>query len=264
MLRSITALEGYTIRAADGDIGTAVDFLFDDQHWTIRYVVVHTGGWLSGRRVLISPIAILNTDWDDQRIDLALTRAQVEHSPPIAADQPVSRQKELEYSTYYGYQPYWGGAGVWGYGMYPAALATPGFLPGTPLTTPPPAEPDVDQTVQGDPHLRSTEHVMSYLIQAQDGQLGHVDDFLVDDAHWTLRYMVVDTKTWWPGKKVLVAPAWVSGVEWESFQVHVDLPRKIIKHAPEFDPYTPVRDAYETELSTYYQRQGYGNGTPRS
>lgn len=263
MLRSIKALEGYTIRATDGDIGTADHFLFDDQHWTIRYLVVATGGWLSRRHVLISPIAILNAKWDAQRIDLTLTRQQVEHSPPIEADQPVSRQKELDYINYYGYQPYWGGAGVWGMGMYPAALATPGFVPGTPLTTPPPLEQDADQTEQGDPHLRSTQHVIDYLIQAQDGQLGHVDDFLVDDEQWVVRYMVVDTKTWWPGKKVLVAPEWIAGVEWESFQVKVDLPREIIQHAPEFDPYTPVSQAYESELHSYYQHRGYGKNTPR-
>lgn len=188
----------------------------------------------------------------------------MEHSPPIETDQPVSRQKELDYSTYYGYQPYWGGAGVWSFGMYPGALATPALLPATPLTTHPPTAQNADQAEQGDPHLRSTEHVMSYLIQAQDGQLGHVDDFLVDDEQWALRYMVVDTNTWWPGKKVLVAPTWISSVAWESFQVRVDLPRKTIQYAPEFDPYTPVSRAYESALHTYYQRQGYWNDTPRS
>ena len=113
MLRSVSGMRGFTIHATDGDMGSVDEFLFDDEQWTIRYLVVNTGGWLSGRLVLVSPIAFRSVDWDRETFDVALTRQQVEQSPSIATDQPVSRQQEEEYSRYYGYPYYWDGLGLW-------------------------------------------------------------------------------------------------------------------------------------------------------
>src|SRR5919197_246787 len=122
MLRSTNDLRGYTLRATDGEIGSVDDFLFDDEQWTIRYMVANTGGWLTGRLVLISPIVLGNPDWEAKTLAVALTRKQVEQSPDIATDQPVSRQREAELAQYYGYDPYWGGTGLWGPSMFPYAL----------------------------------------------------------------------------------------------------------------------------------------------
>jgi uncharacterized protein YrrD len=258
-------MHGYTIQATDGEIGTVAQFLFDDIHWAVRYLVVDTGGWLSGRRVLISPIAIRAARWNDQVIDVDLTRQQVEQSPGIETDQPVSRQKESEYAQYYGYAPYWGGAGVWGMGMYPGYLhpaiaPVPAAAPVAPATaTEQPATPARES---GDPHLRGTREVIGYAIQAGDGEIGQVDDFIVDDETWELRYMVVDTGNWLSGKKVLVAPRWISKVTWSEARVYVDLPRDMIKDAPEFDPYTPISRDYEARLYDHYQRPRYWNTVP--
>ena len=71
---------------------------------------------------------------------------------------------------------------------------------------------------QNDPHLRSSAAVTGYHIQATDGDIGHVEDFLLDDRSWTIRFMVVDTTNWWAGEKVLIAPAWIERVDWD----HVD------------------------------------------
>ena len=60
-----------------------------------------------------------------------------------------------------------------------------------------------------DVHLRSANKVTGYRIGATDGDIGHVEDFIIDDETWEIRYMVVDTQNWWPGKKVLVAPQWI-------------------------------------------------------
>ena len=109
MLRSMTDLKGFTIGAIDGDIGQVEAFYFDDASFTVRHLVVDTGGWLGGRKVLISPRALRDIDWDGRRINAALTKAQVEKSPNIDTDQPVSRQHEIEYYRYYGYPSYWSG-----------------------------------------------------------------------------------------------------------------------------------------------------------
>ena len=264
MLHSIQEMNGYTIQASDGEIGTVDQFLFDDQQWTIRYLVVDTGGWLSGRRVLISPISVKAANWNEQVIGLSLTKQQVEQSPGIYQDLPVSRHKEAELAQYYGYQPYWGGVGYWGAGLYPGpllyaspAVPNPATAPAVPAGTT--TRQDADTQERADPHLRSTREVSGYTIQARDGEIGQVDDFLVDDETWVLRYLVIDTGGWWSGKKVLIAPDWIRAISWERSGVQVDLLRERIKQAPEFDPYKPVSRDYEQRLYEYYEQPTYWN-----
>ncbi len=254
MLRSIKELQGYTLHAVDGDIGTVHEFYFDDARWVIRYLVVDTGGWLSGRRVLISPIAIGEADWQARSLSVTLSREQVEHSPDIDADKPISRQREVEYYQYYGWPYYWAGPGLWGAGMYPYVLAVP---PVTPATAAQGEQEQPEQQEQGDPHLRSTKEVLGYRIAARDGEIGHVEDFVVDDEAWVIRWMVVDTGNWLPGRKVLVSSQWITEVRWETTRVHVDLARETIERSPEFDPSTPVNREYEARLYDYYGRPVY-------
>ena len=124
MLTSATHLKGPEIWATDGEIGTVDQFYFDDESWAIRYLVVQTGGWLGGRQVLISPYSIVHADWQARRLEVALTKRQVENSPDINTHQPVRRQQEAEYNRYYGYPYYWGGPLLWGPVYYPGAVDT--------------------------------------------------------------------------------------------------------------------------------------------
>lgn len=262
MLRSVKELYGLTIRATDDEIGKVDDFLFDDERWTVRYMVVDTGGWLTGRLVLVSPRAIERVDWHARAVAVNLTRAKVENSPDIAADLPVSRQKESEYSQYYGYPPYWGSAGLWGLGMHPTAyLGYPAPHTSTPLQTPDQdTAPDAAEP-EGDEHLRSTREVQGYHIHARDGEIGHVQDFVLEDETWAIRYVVVDTKNWWFGKHVLVAPEWITAVRWAEAMVDADLLRDEIKNSPQYDP-DKLNRAYEQQLHRHYQRRGYWEDTP--
>lgn len=234
MLRSIKNLGGYTLQATDGEVGKVREFYFDDQTWTVRYLVADTGNWLVGRLVLLSMASLGNPDWERKLFPVNLRKAQVEKSPPIEADEPVSRQMELDLHSYYGWPPYWNAS------AYIAA-----------------ARVNAQQDRAGDPHLRSTREVIGYHIQATDGEIGHVDDFVVDDEVWVIRYMVVDTRNWLPGKKVLVAPLWTSDIDWASRRVSVDLARDTIKSGPEFDPSRPVNREYEVRLYDYYGRPHY-------
>jgi PRC-barrel domain len=99
--------------------------------------------------------------------------------------------------------------------------------------------------------------VLAYYIQAHDGQIGHVEDFIVDTEAWAIRYIAVDTGNWWPGKKVLVAATWIEYVDWAESLVHVDLSRDQVKGSPEFDTTAPVNRAYESRLYDYYGRPVY-------
>jgi hypothetical protein len=243
-------LKDFTIRATDGELGTVADLYIDDESWAIRYLVVDTGHWLSGRQVLISPMSVIHLDWDAKKLAVALTMHQVEHSPEIATHLPVSRQHEATFLGYYGYPYYWGGPYLWGPAFYPAGLAISPNDSGGAL-----AERTVSESA--DSHLRSTEALTGYNIEAADGEIGHVDGFVVDDEAWAIRYIEVATRNWWPGKKVLVSPAWIKRVSWTDSTVYAGLTRDAIKEAPEYIESRPVTREYEKRLHLHYGRPPY-------
>ena len=247
MLRSLKELERYKVHATDGDIGSVADFLLDDEGWTVRYLVVETGGFFDGHQVLISPISFREVDWSAASFHLALTVDKVKNSPSVDVDKPVSRQHERDYHGYYGYPYYWGSSGMWGMGDDPSMLAVSAWY-----------NPFASYSEEpGDVHLRSVQEVRGYHIQGRDESIGHVDDFIVDDVTWAIRYLVIDTSNWWVSKKVLIAPHWATRVSWEERNVYVDMPRQAIKDSPAWNPYAAVNRAYETRLYDYYGRPAY-------
>ena len=247
MLRSLKELEGYLISATDGDVGRVVDFLLDDEHWTIRYLVAETGGFLDGRRVLISPVSFRTVERSSRRVHFALTVDKIKSSPSVDTDKPVSRQHERDFSRYYGYPYYWGDLGLWGMGAYPNLLAAGQYK-----------EPPIERLegASGDVHLRSAKEIRGYDIQGSDNTIGHLEDFIVDEQTWALRYLVADTRNWWFGKKVLLAPQWATSVSWNERKVYVDVSREFVKNSPEWSSYTVNRD-YENRLYEYHGRSRY-------
>ena len=250
MLMNAMNLKGLMIRATDGDLGTLVDPYFDDETWAIRYFTVDTGSWLGGRRVLISPMSVLGADWQAKRLDVSLTKKQVEDSPSIDTQMPVSRQHEAEYLGYYGFPNYWDGPYLWGPSYYPVGL---------PVTIGAPMESkaDVIGETPVDTHLRSADAVTGYNINATDGEIGHVCGFIVDDEAWAIRYLEVDTRNWWPGKKVLFSPEWAEQVSWLAYRVYVALSRDAIQTAPAYDESMPITREYEDQLHLHYGRPPY-------
>ena len=252
MLWSASQIVGYDIAATDGSIGRVADFLFDDAAWAVRWMEVDTGGWLSGRKILIPPSCLGRPHPSDESFPVELTRKQVEESPELASDQPVSHQHETRIYDYYGWEPYWT------IGPWPGGYAAPfGMMPRQFPAGARPRTPVVEPEQRGDPHLRSTESVVGHHIEATDGEIGHVDDFLLDSECWAIRYLVVDTRNWWPGKKVLVAPQWMQAIDWPDRRITCDLTREQIRSSPEFDPQKPLGRDAEERLHRHYQRLGY-------
>ena len=253
MLWDMSSLRNYHVEASDGRLGTVSDFLFDDKIWAIRWLVVDTGHWLSGRKVLLPLSALGSPDPSQREFPVKLTKRQVEDSPDIDADRPVSRQHESHLYDYYGWAPGWDG----GFVPPDGAIATP-FL--APSAFSGQASPDAvradAQPSEGDPHLRSIGEVTGYHVHATDGEIGHVEDFIVDEEAWTIRYALIDTGNWLPGKQILVAPQWIAHVDWKNSKVYVNLSREAIKTGPEFDPNKIDRD-YEKELYKHYGRENY-------
>lgn len=250
MLMNTSKLKGLAILASDGEIGTVDDVYFDDVTWAVRYLTVETGGWMEGRKVLISPFSIVHTDWQAQQIQVVLTKKQVENAPDIDTQRPVSRQQEARYLGYYGYPYYWEGPYLWGSAYYPAGLAIPRSAAEI-------AELEKMRHESSDTHLRSAAAVTGYHLEAKDGEIGHVCDFVLDDQAWSLRYLEVATQNWWPGKKVLVSPAWVEKVSWSHSKVHVALTRHAVQECPEYDESLPIDRDYENKLFFHYGQPPY-------
>ncbi|HZS33727.1 MAG TPA: PRC-barrel domain-containing protein [Methylomirabilota bacterium] len=246
MLVKMSDLNGCSIRATDGEIGSVHDVYFDADTWTVRYLVVDAGTWLTGRRVLVSPRAVRGADPGSRHLDVALARQQVENSPDVDTARPVSRQHEIEFAEYYEYPYYWGGPFRWGFEPYPGALASPRRRSAVE------EEIRARERENADPHLHSGREVIGYYLEASDGDLGHVEDFLVDDLSWAIRYMVVDTRNWLPGKTVLVSPEWIRDVSWADSKVRVDLTRASVERAPEYDPSRPLERDAERRLHEHY------------
>jgi hypothetical protein len=269
MLRTLDELHDYTIGATDGVIGRVKDLFLDDEAWVVRYLVVDSGPWLFGRKVLISPMAIGTPDWAEHLLPVSITKEQVKNSPDVDTEMPVTRQHELAYSSYFGYPYYWGGAGYWGGGMFPnSTLAGYGSL-GRPQAILNEAQEDKARADDGqgddaDPHLRSCKAITGYHIGATDGDIGHVSGMLIDDETWAVRYLVVDTSHWWGGHQMLVAPAWIESVSWAERTVSVQLTRQSVKDAPAFDPTVPLSREEEVRLHAHHVRNGYWDADKRS
>ncbi len=242
-VRALNDLTGYKIIAEDGDIGKVHDFFFDDELWLIRYLVVDIGHWLPGRKVLLSPSVVREMDFENKNFTVALTRHQVESSPDIDTDKPVSRQREIELQQHYNWPAFWTAEGTW-----------PSITPLVPI--PEPEQPPSAE--QGDPHLRSLQELIGYRVESTDGEIGFVDDFLADDQTWTLRYLVVSAHKWIPGRKVLIAPQWLVGpISWETQTVKLFMTRESVQHSPEYDPQAQLNRGYETRLYEHYDRPKY-------
>jgi hypothetical protein len=246
-------MEDYTIAATDGIIGRVRDFYFDDEAWTVRYLVVETGEGDESRKVLISPIGIGQPNWSEKILPVSLTRAQVRGSPAIDTNKPVSRQHEMGYLGYFGYGAYWGGGGLWGAGIYPDEL-----------------QAGLQNEVAGrngrhpqhDVHLRSGNEVMRYYVHASDGDIGHVHGLIFDEKSWAIRYIIVDTSNWWLGHQVMVAPDWINDVDWAESMLCIDLTRQAIKDSPPYDPHAPVSRDQEAGIHAHYGRAGYWTRKP--
>jgi hypothetical protein len=265
MLRDMKDMEGFAIGATDGQIGQVKDFYFDDECWVVRYFIVDTGSWHSGRRVLISPMSIGQPNWTEKLLPATITQDQVKNAPDIDTDKPVSRQHEMGYLGYYGYPNYWGGGGLWGAGFYPDILQGGlgvGDLKGASQPTRPLGKGKSTHEAgrllrQNDLHLRSANNVMRYYVHATDGDIGHVQGILVEEKTWAIRYLVVNTSNWWLGHAVLIAPEWIDHIFWEESKVVVALSRQAVKDAPSYDSKIPLHREQEKVLHAHYGHSGY-------
>ena len=255
MIRTTESLKQLELRARDGVLGRVKDLYFDDEQWTIRYLIVETGTWLNSRKVLIATSVLDAPDWDASLLPVNLTTEQVRHSPSIDAEQSVTREHEAGLQAHYGWPAYWFG------GSFPGGVLAPPFpVVEAPVSPPVPATaqtalaatPAVRTAPAGDPHLRRAGAVLGYRLEATDGGVGHIEDFLFEDLTWAVRYLVIDPRTWLPGRRVVISPDWISSVSWAQSRVYIDLTREAVRSAPAYDPDAPWDEDYARRLHRFH------------
>lgn len=245
MVRSMREMIGYRLDLTDGEMGAVEDFFFDDNQWTVRYLVAKTGPWLFGRKVLIVPDALGTADWVRHTLKVLHTKEEVKSSPEIDADRPVSRQHEVDLHQHYQWMPYWSAHG----------------LAASPITT---EELKQDQAKElgavdtGDPHLRSAREVLKYNVHDSAGEkCGHVFDFIVSQDGWSITHVVVDLGAALHSQTVLIKARDVQAIEWENRRIRVPFTRDQLTRQPAYDPADPVNAELYVEQSDY-------KGRPRS
>jgi uncharacterized protein YrrD len=235
MLYPIRALTGFKLRPFDGEMGSIEDFCFDREQWRVRYILAGTRSWMLGRTVLISPASLGQILWNQRVVQVMLTREQIERSPSTN-EAPLTRTTEAELARHYNWPSYW----TAGAAKSPPAMPGPG-----PQEHTEPSEAS---------RLLSVAEVIGLHVHATDGSIGHIDDLVFDELDWTIRFLVVDTRNWWPGQKVLLTPAQVTGLEPRAERLDTPLSREQIRHAPPYDP-DDLSDQYVRQLEEYYDQR---------
>jgi hypothetical protein len=227
MLRSIKEIVGYQLLATNGVIGACKDFLFEDRPWVIRYLVARANDWLFGRKVLLPLIALEKPEWKTQLLHVNLTKAEIEKSPPLREDEPVSREYEKQSFLYFGWPAYW--------------------------------EHSIQGEAAAESYLRSVGEVTGYAVQGLDGRIGLIEDMLIDDTIWAIRYLVVATEKEFGERRILLAPQWVQLVDWLNQSVNTGFAKTLVRNSPEYKPTDPINRDYESALYDYYGRPYYWN-----
>ncbi len=252
MLHRMDELIGLRIAASDGEVGTLHDLFFDNRRWAIRYLVVEAGNWLEARKVLISPLAIESVDWNGGAVGVRLTRQQVRGSPDIDTRRPLSRQDEISYFNYYGYPDYMSGPLLWGLTPYPV-------IPDK-ASTAPTMQAIAEQAAAHQPcesRLCSAADACGWQLHGNDQSIGQLEDFIIESGSWALRYLIVEASNWRNGRQVIVPVQWISRLDQDDSQVHVDVLSDDIRAAPEYDLAIKMSRDYEIQLFGHYRRPGY-------
>ena len=234
MLFAASALIGRPVAASDGRIGAVKDFLLDDRRWRVRWMVVDTGQWLPGRKVLIHPSAIapiqlpprpalpMLSFGDEMAVAVNLTTQQVEASPDAREDEPVTEDLEQRLLDHYGWDPF-------------SSAAEFG------------AEEDGDRPLGGAAALKG------FAVQGVDGEIGSVDNLFIDDVHWAARYLVVATRGWLHEKLVQIPLRAVAGVDWQARRMNLDVTRERVDSAPVWDPLLMADEIAEGRMSGHFR-----------
>ncbi len=262
MLYSAATIKKLKIQTSDGAYADIEDIYFDDISWSIRYFVADIGTWLSARLVLVSPEAIRRYSEESKTFQTNLTRQQIIDSPAFDSEKTVSRQHEENLRQFYGWSPYWFAsrdiyplAGIYMYPLYGASLSHEGGWreDQLPPTVAGDVQTRVDQDKEQEVHLRSFNEVLNYSLRAIDGDIGELDDLLIESETWRITHIIADARKWWPGGQFVIDRGLVQDISWNDRNIVVSMTRDEVKDAPPYDRDRGISHSDEIILSHYYQ-----------
>lgn len=224
MNRSVKHLHTYTLVARDGELGSIREMYFDDKNWTIRYLISDLERFPEKDKAAISPVSVEDIDWKNGTIRVDLPKNVVADSPEVDVEKPFNRSKERQLNSYYHFPTYWSGIGLWGNHVYPGLLAE---------ESPTEEEERSGGDQENRVYVHRAKEACGYTIEATDGEIGHVEDLVIEEKTWEIQFLVIDTRNWLPGKKVIVDTHWLDEVNWQDGTVKVSLPRNAIRGATE-------------------------------
>ena len=244
-LVKLNDIKTYYCEAADGKIGPYEDIYFDAYRFAVRFLLVDTQQWLPERKVILSPFTVGAIDDQNQLVYIELAQHQIKNSPPLATDQPVSRQYEEQYFKYYGWPPYWDSLS-WPNTLRVRASDISASLPHRTLSS----------------HIENNLHraskILGYSVALTEGPIGKLNDFVIDTHYWVVRYMEIDTRNWLDHKNFsLITPSMILGIDWPEKRISVDVSRKTLQNAPPYDANEPISRDYESRLLKYYGEVNY-------
>lgn len=225
MLHSLNELSNYHVTATDGDIGYCKDFLFNDEQWNLHYMLVDTHRWLpGGQKVLLSTSVIDKIDPKNRIISIKIPRSDIENSPSLPTNEPISRAYEKTYQCYFDYAYFKVG---------PNPLDS--YFMGTHIErvkiVAAPTEPESEKN-----HEHSVHSVEDYDMQTSDKRHGHIVDFIVNEQDWSVLYLAVDVKHWLLNSEtVLLPPDKLDTVSWPEQKVFIHLPANDIEKLPVYN-----------------------------
>jgi uncharacterized protein YrrD len=240
MLRRASDIVGCEIISSDGAIGKVYDIVFGED-WVFQYLVIDIGGWFGGRRLALAFDVVEAIDEDQRSIHVPLSKNDIENCPNVASRNTAAEEAEALLGK------------IW--------MWTPNSVAHLPeeIRRVLDSEATVAEKQVAEEHvqsrLRSFRETDGYHIAASDGDIGHLQDLLVDGDTWRIQYLAVNAGNWFFQRNVVIPVQSLESIHWADRRVHLSLLRDEVKHSPEYDPDEPVAQAYEQALRDHYGQE---------
>jgi sporulation protein YlmC with PRC-barrel domain len=244
MLRSCKSLEGYSLNASDGEIGHLKTIHFNDEDWSVKYLVVDIGSFWNEKKVLVLPNASYQFSWIEQNISVKLTRNQIKEALPYSSDLPVSDQHELinklNFKSLYLIEP-WSGSFL--------PLWFPDLKAGQALQ-------NIVQEI-GDKDLRCAKTITGYQVVLKDKEFGKVEDFILDCNEWIIRDIVIDANHILHSNKKIIPVSKIKVFDTDNQKIELELSSHELLDYTDYNEHQAVNREYVIKFYDYYGRLKY-------
>jgi hypothetical protein len=243
MLSLLRNLTGGKVLVGNQTIGAVGDLFFDNRDWTVRFILLRVGSWFRQKSILITPDQINSIEWMKTGAFITVNQDVIEKNPRIDQDR----------FALYQWPYYWTGAGVLGIAST-SDISKWGITPDSKFKLIPKRSSLEKRKAI---NIQSVNGTLDYHIKTRDTDVGYLEDFIVSDEDWKIRYLVVDTQLLLPERLILLSSEWVQSISWDHLIVHFDIPEEQLINSPVYSPKSNITREYEERLWSHFQKPGY-------